>query len=214
MIDDVAASDGSREADSTSYVSPDELRARIRRHAAERPSLGRAIRKDGVRFSAMRGERFEFGSKRGEWMNALRLVFASDDFAGVALYRLRMALHDTHVPVLPWLLHRLCILFFGIRIGDRVLIREGLYLPHGNVIIDGVIEIDGGCTICPWTTIGLKQGSFVGPQIEGNVFIGTGAKVLGDVRIGASANIGAGAVVVSDIPAGATASGVPARVRT
>jgi serine O-acetyltransferase len=194
-------------------VSPDELRARIRAHAAERPPLGRAIRKDGVRFAAMRGERFEFASKRGEWRNALRLLFASDDLAGVVLYRIRMRLHDAGVPVLPWVLHRLCMVFFGIRIGDRVLIREGVYMPHGNVVIDGVIEIGGGCTICPWVTIGLKQGSFVGPEIAGNVFIGTGARVLGDIRIGANANIGAGAVVVSDVPSGATAAGVPARVR-
>jgi serine O-acetyltransferase len=194
-------------------VTPEGLRARIRRHRDERPPLGRAIRADGVRFAAMRAERFEFSSRRGEWLNAARLLFASDDFAGVVLYRLRMWLHDAGAPVLPWILHRLCILFFGIRIVDNVLIREGVYIPHGNIVIDGVIEIGGGCTICPWVTIGLKQGSFVGPRIDGNVFIGTGARVLGDVHVGASANIGAGAVVVGDVPAGATAAGVPARVR-
>ena len=50
-------------------------------------------------------------------------------------------------------------------------------------------------------------------MIEGNVFIGTGAKVLGDIHIGASANLGAGAVVVTDIPANTSAAGVPAKVR-
>ena len=194
-------------------ITPEDLRARIRRHRDERPPLGRAIRADGVRFAAMRGERFAFASRRGEWLNAARLLFASDDFGGVVLYRVRMRLHDLGMPVVPWILHRLCILFFGIRIGDNVLIREGVYIPHGNIVIDGVIEIGGGCTICPWVTIGLKQGSFVGPRIDGNVFIGTGARVLGDVQIGVSANIGAGAVVISDVPAGATAAGVPARVR-
>jgi serine O-acetyltransferase len=193
-------------------MSPDDLGARIRRQRSLRPPLGRAIRQDGVRLAAMRSERYEFASRRGEWLNAARLLFASDDFAGVVLYRVRMRLRDAGIPVLPWLLHRACMALFGIRIGDRVVIGEGLYLLHGNVVIDGVTEIGGGCTVGPYVTIGLKQGSFAGPTIEGNVFIGTGARVLGDIRIGQSAIIAAGAVVVCDVPAGVTASGVPARM--
>lgn len=190
----------------------EDLRARIRRQRAARPPLGRAIRHDGVRIAAMRSESFSFSSRRSEWWNAVRLVFTSDDFAGVVLYRIRMWLDDARVPILPWILHRACIALFGIRIGREVVIAEGLYLLHGNVVVDGVVEIGGGCSVGPYTTIGLKQGNLAGPTIEGNVFIGTGARVIGDVRIGANANIGAGAVVLHDVPAGATVAGVPARV--
>jgi serine O-acetyltransferase len=52
-----------------------------------------------------------------------------------------------------------------------------------------------------------------GPTIERYASIGTGAKLIGPVRIGAGARIGANAVVVDDVPAGATAVGVPAQVR-
>jgi len=45
------------------------------------------------------------------------------------------------------------------------------------------------------------------------VNIGTGAKVIGPVRIGAGATIGANSVVLDDVPAGATVVGAPARVR-
>jgi serine O-acetyltransferase len=45
-----------------------------------------------------------------------------------------------------------------------------------------------------------------------NVFVGSGAKILGGVRIGSNVRIGANAVVVRDVPDGATAVGVPARV--
>ena len=47
--------------------------------------------------------------------------------------------------------------------------------------------------------------------IERGASLGTGAKVLGPVRVGAGARIGANAVVVSDVPPGATAVGAPAR---
>ena len=66
--------------------------------------------------------------------------------------------------------------------------------------------------LCPWITLGLVHGGIVGPTLAERVFVGTGAKILGDVKIGAFAKIGANAVVVADVPAGATAIGVPARV--
>jgi serine O-acetyltransferase len=46
------------------------------------------------------------------------------------------------------------------------------------------------------------------------VNIGTGAKIIGNVTVGAGATIGANAVVVDDVAPGATVSGVPARVRS
>ena len=43
-------------------------------------------------------------------------------------------------------------------------------------------------------------------------FIGAGAKILGDVRIGRRATIGANAVVLQSVPPGAVVAGVPARL--
>jgi serine O-acetyltransferase len=61
-------------------------------------------------------------------------------------------------------------------------------------------------------TIGLLAGQLQGPTIGRQVSIGTGAKILGPVRIGNGAKIGANAVVVHDVPARATAVGVPAKI--
>jgi serine O-acetyltransferase len=64
--------------------------------------------------------------------------------------------------------------------------------------------------ITPFTSIGLR-GAIGGPKIGRGVFIGTGCRILGNMRIGDGAVIGANAVVVDDVPEGTTVVGVPAR---
>lgn len=129
----------------------------------------------------------------------------------VVLFRLKRWLRRHHVPVLPAFCDRLSILGWNVCLGDHTEIGPGLYLPHGNVVVDGIVRIGARCVIAPWVTIGVN-GSVAGPTIGDNVFIGTGAKVLGGIRVGNNVRIGAGAVVLSDVPDGATVVGVPARV--
>ena len=50
------------------------------------------------------------------------------------------------------------------------------------------------------------------PTIGDNVMIGSGAKVLGPIKIGNNSKVAAGAVVLNDVPSDSTAVGVPARV--
>ena len=49
--------------------------------------------------------------------------------------------------------------------------------------------------------------------VERGAALGSGAIVLGGIRIGAGALVGAGAVVTQDVAPGETVAGVPARVR-
>jgi UDP-2-acetamido-3-amino-2,3-dideoxy-glucuronate N-acetyltransferase len=48
--------------------------------------------------------------------------------------------------------------------------------------------------------------------VERGASIGTGATILGNVRIGARAIVGAGAIVTRDVPPGAIVAGNPARI--
>jgi serine O-acetyltransferase len=50
------------------------------------------------------------------------------------------------------------------------------------------------------------------PKVRRGVLLGAGAKVLGNIEIGACAKIAAGSVVLEAVPAGCTAAGVPARI--
>jgi serine O-acetyltransferase len=90
-------------------------------------------------------------------------------------------------------------------------VHPGIYIVHGQVVIDGQVEIHSGVTIAPWVTIGLRAGDYRGATIECDVSIGTGAKVIGAVHVGEGATIGANAVVVDDVPPGVTVVGAPAR---
>jgi serine O-acetyltransferase len=177
------------------------------------PRFVEAIVADARMTAAQRMERSDFRSDLDTFVQILRLLWVSDAYAAQVCYRAKAALQAKDVPVLPRLLHRLAMTLAQVCIGDPVLIHPGFYLPHGQVVIDGVVEIHPGVTIRPWVTIGLKEGDIHGPTIKGGARIGTGAKIFGPVTVGAKAVIGANAVVVKDVPDGATVAGVPATER-
>ena len=158
-----------------------------------------------------RGERDEFGSRLDLVLNGLRLAWVSDAFLAQALYRTKARLQAVGVPVLPRLAHRLAMAIAQVSIGDPVLMHPGVYIVHGQVVIDGLVEIHPDVTIAPFVTIGLRSGDVRGATVESGVSIGTGAKLIGPVRVGSGARIGANAVVVHDVPPGATVVGAPAR---
>jgi serine O-acetyltransferase len=175
------------------------------------PRLRHAIRADASVNALYRGERHEFRSGFDAAVQCLRLAWVSDAFLAQMLYRVKGRLQALGVPLLPRLAHRLAMISGQVAIGDPVLVHPGVYLVHGQVVIDGLVEIHSGVVIAPFVTIGLRAGDLTGATIERDVSIGTGAKVIGPVRIGAGARVGANAVVVADVPAGTTVVGAPAR---
>ena len=62
------------------------------------------------------------------------------------------------MPVLPRIAHRLAMVLAQVSIGDPVVMHPGVYIVHGQVVIDGLAEIHPGVTIAPWVTIGLRAG--------------------------------------------------------
>jgi serine O-acetyltransferase len=171
-----------------------------------------AVLEDARVTAACRGERSQFRSRADATAQALRLACVSDAFLAQVLYRLKARLQGLGIPVLPRIAHRLAMTVGQVSIGDPVVVHAGVYLAHGQVVIDGLAEVHSGAVIFPFVTVGLKAGTLLGPSIGPDARIGTGAKVLGPVRIGARARVGANAVVVSDVPDDATAVGVPAKI--
>lgn len=158
-----------------------------------------------------RGDRRNFTTRVEALLLAARLSVVSDAFLAQVCYRAKAACQARRVPLLPRLLHRLAIMTGQIAIGDPVIVRPGVYIPHGQVVIDGMVEIGAETALLPFATIGLRAGSVQGPIIGPGATVGTGAKVLGPVRIGARAQVGANAVVIADVLDDTTVVGVPAR---
>jgi serine O-acetyltransferase len=165
-----------------------------------------------ARIAAVRlGDRRTFPSRSEALLHAVRLSIVTDAFLALVCYRAKAACQARRIPLVPRAFHRLAIMIGQVAIGDPVVVEPGVYLPHGQVVVDGIVEVASGVALLPFVTIGLRAGSVEGPTIGRGATIGTGAKVLGPVRVGAGARVGANSVVLSDVPDNATVVGVPAR---
>lgn len=185
-------------------AAPSETRSR-------HPRLSTALLADARCTAHFRGERQQFNSRFDAALQVARLALVSDAFLGQALYRAKASLQRRRIPVLPRVLHRLAIAAAGVYIGDQAVVHPGIYVVHGQVVVEGPVEIYPGAVISPAVTIG-GGGDGRGPTIGPGASLGTGSRVLGDVTVGARAQIGANAVVLTDVPEGATAVGIPARI--
>ncbi|MEZ5167491.1 MAG: hypothetical protein R2695_13745 [Acidimicrobiales bacterium] len=176
------------------------------------PGFFEAVLADTRMTAAHRGERFEHRSRLDGVLQAVRLCVVSDAFLGQVCYRAKTATWRMGIPFVPKVFHRLAIMTGQVCIGEPVILAPGVYLPHGQVVIDGIVHISERVLIAPFVSIGLIAGEFAGPTIGPGAKIGTGSRLLGPITIGAEAQIGANAVVVKDVPAGRVAVGIPAKV--
>lgn len=89
----------------------------------------------------------------------------------------------------------------------------GLSIAHyGTIVVNSAAKVGKNCRIHEGVNIGATNGSRAAPQIGNNVFIGSGAKIIGDISIADDVAIGANAVVVKSITEkGVTYGGIPAR---
>ena len=103
----------------------------------------------------------------------------------------------------------------GIEIHPGATIGRGLVIDHGSgVVIGETAEIGDNCTIYQGVTLG-GTGKDVGkrhPTLGNNVLVGSGAKILGPVKIGDNVKVASGAVVLTELPDHSTAVGSPAKV--
>jgi serine O-acetyltransferase len=103
----------------------------------------------------------------------------------------------------------------GIEIHPGATIGPQLFIDHGmGVVIGETAEIGQGVTLYHGVTLGgtsLSKGKRH-PTLEDHVVVGAGAKVLGNIRIGANSKIGANAVVLKSVPPDSIVVGVPGQV--
>ena len=112
--------------------------------------------------------------------------------------------------------------FTGIEIHPGAKIGKNLFIDHGmGVVIGETSEIGDNVTIYHAVTLGGSSPSIDSerqrhekrhPTIGNDVVIGSGAQIIGPIKVGNNARIAANAVVVKDVPDNATMVGVPAKI--
>lgn len=102
---------------------------------------------------------------------------------------------------------------FKIEVSRHAQIGAGLRLPHPmGIIIAPNTTVGEDCDLYADVRLVLAHGCKQGPQLGRHVFLGDGAKVVGNVYIGDDAVIGVSSVVTKNVPAKVIAVGIPARV--
>jgi len=87
----------------------------------------------------------------------------------------------------------------SIRLGFSIpknVFGPGLAIMHyGTIVVNANARIGKNCRIHPCTNIGASGGKPEAPQIGDNCYIGPGAKIFGNIKIGNGVAIGSNATV-------------------
>ena len=150
-------------------------------------------------------------SEHGTHCSLLKAAM-TDGTLATLLYRLQGQLVRWRLAPLALLPHVLNKWLNGCVIGVKAQFGPGFVLIHPvGVVINSAVRGGRNVRLESSVVIGDNRGRI--PTLGDDVFVGSGAKIIGGVHVGHGARVGANAVVLHDVPDGATAVGIPARCR-
>ena len=147
--------------------------------------------------------------------NILEVLLCYPGLHALLLHRLAHFMARRGLILLPRLVSQFARFITGIEIHPGARIGEGLFIDHGmGVVIGETAQIGSGVTLYQGVTLGGtgKEKGKRHPTLGNHVVVGSGAKILGPVKIGDNVRVGAGAVVLNDVPPNTTVVGIPGRV--
>ena len=147
--------------------------------------------------------------------SVLEIVLCYPGFHAILLHRLAHRFYRMHCPLLPRVISQIGRFFTGIEIHPGARIGRRFFIDHGmGVVIGETSEIGDDVLLYQGVTLGGtgKEKGKRHPTLGNNVVVGTGAKILGNIRIGAHVKVGAGSVVIHPVPDYSTVVGIPGRV--
>jgi len=147
--------------------------------------------------------------------SVLEIVLCYPGFHALMLHRVSHGLYKRGWFMLGRITSQFSRAITGIEIHPGATIGRRCFIDHGmGVVIGETSEIGDDVLMYQGVTLG-GTGKDTGkrhPTIGNGVVIGTGAKILGNIRVGDHVKIGAGSVVVRPVPDHSTVVGVPGRV--
>src|SRR5881392_1005642 len=127
-------------------------------------------------------------------------------------HRIAHAIHEAGIPLVPFGIANLSRVLTGVEIHPCAEIGDALFIDHGaGVVIGETAEIGDNVTLYQGVTLGgtgFARGKRH-PTVDDDVVIGSGAKLLGPIHVGAGSKIGANSVVIHDVPPNSTVVGNP-----
>jgi serine O-acetyltransferase len=127
-------------------------------------------------------------------------------------HRVAHALREAGVPLAPRTIAYLSRAVTGVEIHPAAQIGREFFIDHGSgVVIGETAQIGRRVTLYQGVTLGgtgFQRGKRH-PTVGDDVTIGSGAKLLGPIAVGAGAKIGANTVVIEDVPPSSTVVGNP-----
>ncbi len=131
-------------------------------------------------------------------------------------YRIAHTLHVKGFKVIARALMGLSQIITNMDIHPACTIGRRVFFDHAfGVVIGETAVVGDDVLIYQGVTLGgvsLERGVKRHPTIGNKTVIGSGAKILGDIKIGENCRIGSNSVVVKSIPDDSTAVGIPARI--
>lgn len=130
------------------------------------------------------------------------------------LWRIENKLYKMKIPILPKIIKGIIYLIHNSSIPYELEMGKGCKFLYGGigVVIHKKALIGDNVIIGTNVLIGGRSNNPDMPKIGNNVYIATGAKILGNVTINDNAIIGANAVVINDVPSYCSVGGVPAKI--
>jgi serine O-acetyltransferase len=147
--------------------------------------------------------------------SVLEILLCYPGFHAVLIHRLAHGVYKRGWFTLARVISQFSRSLTGIEIHPGATIGRRFFIDHGmGIVIGETAEIGDDVLMYQNVTLGGtgKQGGKRHPTIGNEVVIGTGAKILGNIKIGDHVKVGAGSVVVRSVPDHSTVVGVPGRV--
>jgi serine O-acetyltransferase len=176
-----------------------------------------------IQISAISEDARVYWNKRGvsSAFQSLLYVLTCHGWHIMFLFRISKIIYEIKIPIVSHILKIvfqiiwfLITTFYGIWLDLSNEIGKGFYIGHfSGIIIRG--DFGDFCSVGQCVTVGTKgAGKSNGhPCFGNNVYIGAGAKVIGNIKIGNDVVIGANSVVTKSIPSNSLAVGIPAVLR-
>ncbi|MDK2887078.1 MAG: serine O-acetyltransferase [Thermosipho sp. (in: thermotogales)] len=165
-------------------------------------------------FNEIKLDKKEYMKKDPSIEHEWQLIFHAG-FLSLKLYRWSHLFYINNFKFLAYFLHFISRTLFAVDINPAAKIEPGVVIDHGiGTVIGSTATIGSGTLIYHGVTIGARniQKGKRHPDIGRNVLIGSGAKILGAIKIGDNAQIGSNSVVLRDVPPNTKVVGIPAKI--